>query len=77
MKKQEIWIGEISGIFGAGLTAIGHTKKEVMNSLKEGYEYFKKMYPNKKTNFETSYEYYGGYVTKVEFGKWYLNGFSK
>lgn len=75
--KKKIWVGEISGIFGAGLTAVGHTKEEVMDSLKKGYVHFKKMYPDNRTKFETSFEYYGGYVTEVEFGKWYLSSFSK
>jgi len=77
MSNKKIWVGEINGIFGAGLTAVGHTKKEVMTTLKEGYKTFKKMYPNRKTKFETSFKYWGGYVTRVEFGQWYLNGFSK
>lgn len=77
MSKEKIWVGEISGIFGAGLTAVGRTKDEVIDSLKEGYAQFKKMYPDKRTKFETSFEHWGGYVKEVEFGKWYLNGFSK
>lgn len=76
MKNKKIWIGEINGIFGAGLSAVGNTEEEVMKSLKEGYARFKKMYPDKRTKFETSFEYHGGYVKEVEFGKWYLGGFS-
>jgi len=76
-ESRKIWVGEINGIFGAGLTSVGNTKEEVMDSLKEGYAHFKKMYPDKKTKFETSFEYYGGHISEVEFGKWYLGGFSK
>lgn len=76
-KKNSVWIGEIPGIFGCGITCVGNSKEECMNMLKQGYADMKKHMPNHKTKFETSFEYFGGIVTKVEFGKWYYNGFSK
>ena len=69
MKK--LYYGEIPDIFGYGISALGNSKKEVMDTLRRGYNEWKKNCPDEETNFKTSFEYYGGRVDEVKIGKAY------
>ena len=77
MKK--IWFGNIPDIFGYGISCLGNSKKEVMDTMKKEYKQWKAGrakhgFGDESTNFETSYEYYGGWVEQVEIGKGYYEG---
>jgi hypothetical protein len=72
MKK--IWFGNIPDIFGYGISCLGNSKKEVMDTMKKEYRRWKEQAPDEETNFYTSFEYYGGTVYKVELGKGYSEG---
>ena len=77
MKK--IWFGNIPEIFGYGISCLGNSKKEVMDTMKKEYKQWKAGrakhgFGDESTNFETSYEYYGGWVEQVEIGKGYYEG---
>jgi hypothetical protein len=73
MKK--IWFGEIPDIFGYGISCLGNSKKDVMDTLKKEYKRWKEQDPDEETNFKTSFEYYDGRVYQVELGKGYHEGF--
>jgi predicted RNase H-like HicB family nuclease len=70
-ERSKIWFGEIPDIFGYGISALGNSKKEVMDTLRKGYDEWKKSCPDEETNFRDSFENYGGYVRLVEIGKAY------
>ncbi len=71
---QKIWFGNIPDIFGYGISCLGNSKKEVMETMKKKYEKLKKHSPDEDTNFRTSFDYYGGSVYQVELGKGYGEG---
>ena len=72
--KNKLWFGEIPEIFGYGISCLGNSEKEVMETMKRSYRKWKDHAPNEETNFKTSFEYYGGYVYQVELGKAYAGG---
>ncbi len=76
-KPARLWVGIIPGIFGYGINTIGRTEAGVMKTLRRSYDEFKKAYPDDSTTFETSFQYWGGYVTEVELGEDYYDGFCK
>ncbi|HWY35594.1 MAG TPA: hypothetical protein VNX68_13185 [Nitrosopumilaceae archaeon] len=67
----------IPGIFGYGISVADDSEEKCMTALKKSYKAWKKQMPDKKTNFETSYEYWGGYVKEVELGKIFFDNFSE
>jgi len=71
VERSKIWFGEIPDIFGYGISALGNSKKEVMDTLRSGYNAWKKNCPDEETNFKDSFERYGGYVRLVRLGKAY------
>jgi hypothetical protein len=72
--KNKLWYGEIPEIFKYGISCLGNSEKEVMETIKRQYRKLKDAYPDEETNFKTSFEYYGGYVYEVEIGKAYGGG---
>lgn len=72
--KTKMWFGDIPEIFGYGISCLGNSKKEVMDTMKRKYRELKDQAPDKETNFKTSFEYYDGRVYKVELGKGYHGG---
>jgi hypothetical protein len=78
-QMKKIWFGNIPDIFGYGISCLGNSKKEVMDTMKKEYKQWKAGrakhgFGDESTNFETSYEYYGGWVEQVEIGKGYYEG---
>ena len=73
MKK--IWFGEIPDVFGYGITCLGNSKKEVMDTLKKEYKQWKEYAPDEETSFKASFEYYDARVYQVKLGKGYHEGF--
>lgn len=71
IERSKIWYGEIPDIFGYGISALGNSKKEVMDTLRKGYDRWKKHRPDEETNFADSFENYGGDVRLVKLGKAY------
>jgi hypothetical protein len=74
VKRKKIYYGEIQDIFGYGISALGNSRKEVMDTLRMEYERWKKHHPDADTNFKTSFERFGGWVDEVEIGKGYHEG---
>jgi len=74
-KYDRIYFGNIPDIFGHGMQVVALTEEDAMNALRKGYEERKAVRPDSSTNFETSFEYFGGSVTYVEIGKAYSYGF--
>jgi len=72
--KNKLWYGEIPEIFGYGISCLGNSEKEVMETMKRSYRIWKDGRPDESTNFKTSFEYFGGYVYEVEIGKAYNGG---
>lgn len=75
MKKQYVFVGIIPDIFGYGLSVVSKSKAGAMKALRAAYESFKKARPDPTTTFETSFEYFGGYVEKVKFNDVYSDVF--
>jgi len=73
MKK--IWFGEIPDVFGYGITCLGNSNKEVMDTLKKEYKQWKEYAPDEETSFKASFEYYDARVYQVVLGKGYHEGF--
>lgn len=61
-----IYIGIIPGIFGYGISVASKTKAGAMASLRKAYDEWKQARPDPETDFEKSYERWGGSITKVE-----------
>ena len=76
MKKQLIYIGRLPDVFGYGICVVSKSKAGAMRALRKGYNDWKAARPNSATTFESSFEYYGGYVEAVEIGKPYADGFT-
>lgn len=73
--KPTLWVGIIPGIFGYGINALGRTKAETEAALRKAYAQHKKAQPDSSTDFETSFQYWGGCVFKVKVGHAYFDGF--
>jgi hypothetical protein len=73
--KPTLWVGIIPDIFGYGINALGRTKAETEAALRKAYAQHKKAQPDALTDFETSFQYWGGCVFKVKVGKAYFDGF--
>jgi hypothetical protein len=67
MKKKNVFVGIIPDIFGYGLSVVSGSKAGAMKALRAAYESVKNARPDPTTTFETSFEYFGGYVSKVKF----------
>lgn len=74
-KPTHLWVGIIPSIFGYGINAIGRTKAEAENALRKAYEQHKKHQPDPLTDFETSFQYWGGSLNRIKIGKAYHDGF--
>ena len=76
-KPARIWVGIIPGIFGYGINVASKTEAEAMSALRSAYADWKKSRPDASTDFETSFQYWGGYVTEVELNTDYFDGFCR
>jgi hypothetical protein len=74
-KPATIWLGIIPGIFGYGISVAETSKAKAMTALRKAYDEYKEANPNPNTDFETSFEYWGGSVSKIELGRSYFDGF--
>jgi len=74
-KPTTLWVGIIPGIFGYGINALGRTKAETMTALRKSYDKWKKAQPDPLTDFETSFQYWGGSLSRIKIGKAYHDGF--
>jgi len=74
MKRKKIIYGVIPDIFGYGISALGNSRKEVIDTLRMEYERWKRHRQDADTNFKTSFERFGGWVDEVEIGKGYHEG---
>lgn len=72
-----IWIGVIPDIFGYGITVASLTEAGAKKALRKAYLDWKKHRPNPETNFNSSFEDWGGYITKVELDKGYNDNFGE
>ena len=72
---KHIYIGVIPDIFGYGINVASDTKAGAMEALRKAYDGWKEARPDPDTNFKSSFEYWGGSVTKVELGKAYHDNF--
>ena len=75
-KKKTLWVARIPGIFGYGIAVVETTKARAIRALVKEYDAWKVARPDGSTCFETSFEYWGGYVTPVEVGKGYHDTFT-
>jgi hypothetical protein len=64
--KKHIYIGKIPDIFGYGIMVASDTESGAMEALRSEYNRWKKMRPDASTRFEKSYEYWGGYIEKMD-----------
>jgi hypothetical protein len=71
-----VYIGNIPDIFGYGMQVVALTEEDAMNALRNAYAEAKLIRSGSLTDFETSFEYFGGSVTRVIIGKGYPYGFS-
>ena len=76
MKAKHIFIGTIPDIFGYGISVASDTEAGAMTALRKAYAEWKEANPDSTTSFKTSFEYWGGHITKVELGKAYHDGFN-
>jgi hypothetical protein len=76
-KPATIWVGIIPNIFGYGISVADTTEAKVMTALRKSYDDWKNANPDPSTDFETSFQYWGGYVTEVELGADYFEGFCR
>lgn len=76
MKAYHIYIGVIPGIFGYGISVASDSKEGAMTALRSAYDRWKEARPDSHTNFDSTFESFGGSVIKVELGKAYHNGFN-
>jgi len=74
MKNKKIYYGEIPDIFGDGISALGNSRKEVIETLRKCYDRLKMDCPDEEGSFNRSFEYYGGWVDNIEIGKGYNQG---
>ena len=74
--RKHIYIGVIPAIFGYGINVASDTQEGAMVALRKAYDEWKVARPNPDTNFEKSFEDWGGRVEKVELGKAYNDDFS-
>jgi hypothetical protein len=73
---KAIWIGMIPDIFGYGINVASDSKANAMAALRKAYDDHKKHNPNPNTNFDDSFEYWGGSVIKVTLNKPYSDNFN-
>lgn len=76
-KPATIWVGIIPSIFGYGISVAETTEAKAMTALRKAYAEWKEARPDSSTDFETSFRYWGGYVTEVELGEDYFEGFCR
>lgn len=74
----QIWVGIVDGIFGYGMSVVADSEAAVMKALRAEYRRWKKQYPtDPTTNFDASFENFGGRVTQIEKGKVYYDNFAE
>lgn len=76
MKANHIYIGVIPAIFGYGISVASDSKEGAMTALRSAYDGWKEARPDSDTNFDSSFESWGGSVIKVELGKAYHDDFN-
>jgi len=76
MKAKTIWMGIIPGIFGYGISVASETEAGAMKALRKAYAEWKVARPNQETNFDSSFEEWGGHIFEVELNKSYYDSFN-
>jgi len=74
---KTVWIGIIPEIFGYGISVVELSEESCYKALKKEYREWKKLQPDSSTNFDDSFEYYGGSVKEVQLGKCYYEDFKQ
>jgi hypothetical protein len=74
--SKHIYVGIIPDIFGYGISVASDSEAGAMEALRKAYADWKEANPDSTTSFKTSFEYWGGRVTKVELNKAYHDNFS-
>lgn len=74
---MDVYVGVIPGIFGYGISVVHTSEANAMQSLRNAYGAFKKAYPDDSTDFESSYERWGGRIVKVRMGDAYADDFAR
>jgi len=78
MKNNYIWVGIIPSIFGYGISVASKTKAGAMKALQVSYEEWKSVRQDEYvTTFQESFEYWGGYVNKIQLDEDYTDGFKR
>jgi hypothetical protein len=75
--RNELWVGIIPDIFGYGFSVAGQTAGECKKAMQQEYKRWKKMYPDTETNFESSFENFGGRIQRISLGKVYYENFGE
>ena len=83
-EKPELHIGVIPDIFGYGMTVAETSQAKAEAALRAKYAEWKadrkkhiKGYDETETNFDKSFEDFGGYYKRVELGKVYYDNFAE
>lgn len=76
MKPKTIWMGIIPGIFGYGISVASESKEGAMTALRSAYDGWKEARPGSDTNFDSSFESWGGHIFEVELNKSYFDSFN-
>jgi hypothetical protein len=74
-KPKTIWVGVIPGIFGYGISVASDSEANAMGALRLAYAEWKAGRPDPDTNFESSFDSWGGQVFEVELNKSYYDNF--
>jgi len=78
---MKIYIGTIRGIFGYGLSVVGHSEKECYDALFNAYCDWSDQISDDLTNeqkenhFNDAFDYWGGFIKAVEPSKVYYDNF--
>ena len=74
-KPKTIWVGVIPAIFGYGISVASDSEANAMGALRLAYAEWKEGRPDHDTNFESSFDSWGGRVFEVELNKSYYDDF--
>ena len=75
---DKIFIGNIEGIFGYGMSVFGHSEKECMEALRKHYYEWRKSRGQETTKeiFLNAFEHWGGSIKVIEKGVVYFDNFN-
>jgi hypothetical protein len=74
---KHVYVGTIPDVFGYGINVVALTRFSAETALRKAYAKWKKAYPDSSTDFDFSYQYYGGSIKRVAINKTYHNNFAE